>query len=127
MDPMPPAADAPASPPAAGGGAEAKECVFCGETIAVFADRCSHCGGFLPMAEGRAFGQHFFFLLCSMAIFIGALLPWEGMWWDSNGYRSVHGAFLLLLGAYGSVAAYFNIFHRQMIVWPVILAAIDGT
>jgi hypothetical protein len=128
MDGQPPAADSPAPPASTGGGApDSKECVLCGERIASFADRCAHCGGFLPIAEGRAFSQHFFFLLCSMAIFLGTLLPWEGMWWDSNGFRSVHGAFLLLLSGYGMVAAYFNIFHRQMIVWPVILAAIDGT
>src|SRR5690349_12402720 len=113
--------------PAGGGVPESKECVFCGEIIAGFADRCSHCGGFLPIAEGRAFSQHFFFLVCSMAIFLGTLLPWEGAWWDSYGFRSVHGGFLLLLSGYGMVAAFFNIFHRQMIVWPVILAAVDGT
>jgi len=124
--PSPSGADAGAAPPS-GGGVEGKECVLCGEGIASFADRCAHCGGFLPIVEGRAFGQHFFFLLCSMAIFIGTLLPWEGMWSDSYGWRSILGCFLLVLSGYGMVAAFFNIFHRQMIVWPVILAAIDGT
>ena len=128
MDEQPPAADPSAAPPpsSGGGGVEAKECILCGEVIASFADRCSHCGGFLPIVEGRAFGQHFFFLLCSMAIFIGTLLPWEGMWSDSFGWRSTMGAFLLLLSGYGMVAAFFNIFHRQMIVWPAILGALDG-
>jgi hypothetical protein len=110
-----------------GGAPEGKECPLCGEGIAVFADRCAHCGGFLPIVEGRAFGQHFFFLVCSMAIFIGTLLPWEGMWFDSYGWRSIAGAFLLVFAGYGMVAAFFNIFHRRMIVWPVILAAVDGT
>ncbi len=122
--PSPSGSGAGAAPPS---GVEGKECVLCGEGIASFADRCAHCGGFLPIVEGRAFPQHFFFLFCSMAIFLGTLLPWEGMWADSYGWRSILGAFLLVLSGYGMVAAFFNIFHRQMIVWPVILAAIDGT
>jgi len=108
------------------GGFGTKECVFCGEWIPSFADRCSHCAGFLPIAEGRAFGQHFFFFVCCLAIFLGALLPWEGAWWDSYGTRSIGGAFLLVFAGYGMVAAFFNIFHRQMIIWPVLLAALDG-
>jgi hypothetical protein len=122
-----PAASSPAGPPSDGGGTDVKECILCGEHIPSFADRCRACGSFLPIAEGRAFGQHFFFLVCSMAIFLGTLLPWEGAWWDSYGTRSLGGGFLLLLSGYGMVAAYFNIFHRRMIVWPVILAAVEGT
>lgn len=121
------ASAAPSMAPEAGGALEGKECILCGEGIAPFADRCAHCGGFLPIAEGRAFGQHFFFFLCSLAIFIGTLLPWEGMWWDSYGWRGIGGGFLLVLSGYGMVAAFFNIFHRRMIVWPVILAAVEGT
>ncbi len=123
------AASPPAgSPPAGGEGApEAKNCVWCGEVIPVYADRCCHCSGFLPIAEGRAFGQHFFFFVASLAIFLGTLLPWEGAWYDSYGYRSTLGGFLLLFAGYGMVAAFFNIFHRRMIVWPVILAALEGT
>jgi hypothetical protein len=117
----------PSAPAEAGGAAGGKECVLCGEAIWAYADRCSHCGGFLPIAEGRAFGQHFFFFVCSLAIFIGTLLPWEGMWWDSYGWRGLGGGFLLVLAGYGMVAAFFNIFHRRMIVWPVILAAVEGT
>jgi hypothetical protein len=117
----------PPTSPRPGAVPEGKECILCGEGIATFADRCAHCGGYLPIAEGRAFGHHFFFLVCCMAIFIGTMLPWEGMWWDSYGWRSIHGGFLLLLAGYGMVAAFFNIFHRRMIVWPVILAALDGT
>lgn len=123
-------ASTPASPPApseTGGAPGGKECVLCGEAIWAYADRCSHCGGFLPIAEGRAFGQHFFFFVCSLAIFIGTLLPWEGMWFDSYGWRGLGGGFLLVFAGYGMVAAFFNIFHRRMIVWPVILAAIEGT
>lgn len=128
----PPAGAAPSAPPPApepsapGGPPEAKECIFCGEVIPGFADRCSHCGAFLPIAEGRAFGHHFFFFLTCLALFLGTLLPWEGAWYDSYGTRSVLGGFLLVLAGYGMVAAFFNIFHRRMIVWPVILAAVDG-
>ena len=121
--------EVPAAPPAppGGGAPEGKECVYCGEVISAFADRCPHCAAFLPIAEGRAFGQHFFFLVCSMALFLGTLLPWEGQWWDSYGTRGIGGGFLLLFSGYGMVAAFFNIFHRRMIVWPVILAALEGT
>ena len=112
--------------PESGSGAEGKECVFCGEAIPVFADRCSHCSGFLPIAEGRAFSQHFLFFVCCLAMFLGTLLPWEGAWMDSYGWRSIGGAFLLVFAGYGMVASYFNIFHRRMIVWPAIFAALDG-
>ncbi|HEU4394134.1 MAG TPA: hypothetical protein VFS92_01110 [Planctomycetota bacterium] len=105
---------------------EGKACVFCRETIDAFADRTSHCTAFLPIAEGRAYSQHYFFLFCCLAFVIGALLPWEGMWWDSNGFRSIHGGFLLLFGGYGIVAFWFNLFHKRMIVWPAMLAALDG-
>src|SRR5258706_3026418 len=108
---VPPSPGSDAAPPAAasGGMPGGKECILCGEGIASFADRCAHCGGFLPIAEGRAFGHHFFFLFCCMSIFIGTLLPWEGMWWHSYVWRSIHGGFLLALWGYGLVAAYFNI------------------
>ena len=121
--------DAGAAPPAAAGAgspAEGKECVFCGEVIAAFADRCSHCGSFLVIAEGRSFGQHYLFFVCCLALFLGTLLPWEGAWFDSQGYRSIHGGFLLLFSTYGMVAFFFNIFHRRMVVWPVMLGALDG-
>ncbi len=123
----PPAAAAGAPVEGAGeGAAEGKECAFCGSIIAAFADRCPHCAGFLPVVEGRAFKQHFFFLFACIAMFIGALLPWEGQWLDSYGFRSKSGAFLLAFSAYGIVASGLNVFHRQMIVWPVMLAALDG-
>ncbi|MHC4923814.1 MAG: hypothetical protein ACYTG4_07010, partial [Planctomycetota bacterium] len=118
-----------ASPPAAEAGLDTiqtKECIFCGEWIPSFADRCSHCSGFLPIAEGRAFSQHFFFFVCCLAMFLGSLMAWEGAWFDSYGSRSIGGAFLMVFAGYGMVASYFNIFHRQMIVWPAILAAFDG-
>jgi hypothetical protein len=134
MDDTPLDAGATAPGTASGGGppggspagAEGKECVFCGEAIAAFADRCSHCGGFLPIAEGRSFSQHYFFFVCCLALFLGTLLPWEGMWWDSYGFRSIHGAFLLLFSTYGMVAFFFNVFHRRMVVWPAMLGALDG-
>jgi len=125
--------DAGATPPAAGTpGAspdpahEGKECVYCGEAIAVFAERCSHCGAFLTIAEGRSHSQQWFFFLSCLALFVGTLLPWEGMWWDSYGFRSIHGGFLLVFSGYGLVAFFFNVFHRRMIVWPVMLGALDG-
>jgi hypothetical protein len=124
--PPAPEPSAPATPPAETP-PEGKNCVWCGEVLPIFADRCSHCSGFLPIAEGRAFGQHFFFFVASLAIFLGTLLPWEGAWYDSHGYRSTLGGFLLLFAGYGMVAAFFNIFHRRMIVWPVVLAALEGT
>jgi hypothetical protein len=122
----PPPAESAATPSSGFSAAEGKECRFCGEIIASFADRCSHCAGFLPIVEGRAFKQHFFFFVASLAMFIGTLLPWEGQWLDSYGFLSKGGAFLLVFSAYGMVATFFNLFHRQMIVWPVLFAALDG-
>jgi hypothetical protein len=119
-----PSASAPS--PASGGDGGTKECALCGSSIVAWADRCAHCGGFLPIVEGRAYPQHFFFFTACLALFLGTLLPWEGAWMDSNGYRSFGGAFLLVFAGYGMVASFFNIFHRQMIVWPAILAAFDG-
>jgi hypothetical protein len=131
MDDTPQADGAGAPAPASDAGPsgtlhEGKACVFCGETISAYADRCSHCTAFLPIAEGRAYKQHYFFLFCCLAMVIGALLPWEGMWWDSYGFRSLHGGFLLLFAGYGIIAFYFNLFHKRMIVWPAMLAALDG-
>ncbi len=114
------------APPAGGDAAEGKECLWCGEAIPSWADRCRHCAGFLPIAEGRAYGQHFFFFVAALAMFLGTLLPWEGNVGDSYGSRSIGGAFLLVFAGYGMVAAFFNVFHRRMIVWPVMLAALDG-
>lgn len=136
-DDVKPAGDLPegASPPETsaddsggddGAAQEGKECRFCGSIIASFADRCPHCAGFLPIVEGRAFKQHFFFFVACMAMFIGTLLPWEGAWLDSYGFQSKGGAFLLVFAGYGMVATFFNLFHRQMIVWPVLMAAVDG-
>ena len=125
-DPGASAATAAAPPASSPGTPDVKECVYCGEVIPGFADRCSHCSAFLPIAEGRAFGHHFFFFVCCLAIFLGTLLPWEGQWYDSYGTRSIHGAFLLLFSGYGMVAFVFNVFHKRMIVWPAILGALDG-
>jgi len=128
MDDAPETAGSPGqgADASAGAPAEGKACVFCGETISLFADRCSHCTSFLPIAEGRAYKQHYLFLFCCLAMFIGTLLPWEGMWWDSYGFRSILGGFLLVFSGYGIVAFWFNLFHKRMIVWPAMLAALDG-
>ncbi len=105
-----------------------KYCVFCGSEIAGGAARCPHCAGFLPIAEGTIFKQYFFFLFASLALVIGSLLPWERTWVTGNltGADSIGGGFVLLLAAYGLIVSVWNIYHRKMIVWPVILAAIDG-
>jgi len=105
-----------------------KRCVFCGSEIAVGALRCPHCAGFLPIAEGTIFKQYFFFLFASMAMAIGTLLPWERTFLKGNltGADSIGGAFLLILAIYGVIVSVWNIYHRKMIVWPVMLAALDG-
>jgi hypothetical protein len=105
-----------------------KHCVFCGSEIHAYAARCPHCSGFLPIAEGTAYRQHFFFLFSCVAIFIGTLLPWERTYLKANltGADAIGGGLLLALTAYGIIASFWNIYHRKMIVWPVLLAAVDG-
>ena len=105
-----------------------KPCVFCGSEIATPALRCAHCSGFLPIAEGTIFKQYFFFLFACLAMTIGALLPWERTFLKGNltGADSIQGGFLLLFAGYGLITSFWNIYHRKMIVWPVLLAALDG-
>lgn len=105
-----------------------KHCVFCGSEIAMGALRCAHCSAFLPIAEGTIFKQYFFFLFASLAMAIGTLLPWERTFLKGNltGADSIGGAFLLVFAVYGMIVSVWNIYHRKMIVWPVMLAAIDG-
>ena len=86
MDDTPQAGGAPASAPAPasdagspGGAHEGKACLFCGETISAYADRCSHCTAFLPIAEGRAYKQHYFFLFCCLAMVIGGLVGYAAL------------------------------------------------
>jgi len=81
-----------------------------------------------PTNFDLAYPQLFFFLFCSLAIAIGCLLPWERTYLKGNltGTDSIGGGFLLLFAVYGVISGFFNIYHRKMIVWPVLLAAIDG-
>lgn len=121
--------DAPAfGEPAGEGMPPTKPCVFCLSEIAAPASRCPHCAGFLPIAEGTVFRQYFFFLFASLAIAIGCLLPWERTYELMNlrGVDSISGGLLFVLAAYGVISAVWNIYHRKMIVWPVLLAALDG-
>lgn len=105
-----------------------KPCVFCLSEIAAPASRCPHCAGFLPIAEGTVFKQYFFFLFSSLAIAIGCLLPWERTYELMNltGADSISGGLLLVFATYGVISSVWNIYHRKMIVWPVLLAALDG-
>lgn len=119
-----PAFDSPPGGPADG----MKPCVFCGSEIVARAMRCPRCAGFLPIAEGTIFSQYFFFLFSCLAIAIGCLLPWERDYALMNltGADSIAGGFMLLFATYGVIASVWNIYHRKMIVWPVMLAALDG-
>ncbi|MCU0726337.1 MAG: hypothetical protein MUE73_11185 [Planctomycetes bacterium] len=121
-EPEKPAVEAEAGPPTT------KPCVFCGSEIRASAMRCPHCSGFLPIAEGTAFKQYFFFLFACLAMAIGCLLPWErtSAVWNLRGIDSIGGAFLFIFAAYGVIASVWNIYHRKMIVWPVIIAALEG-
>ncbi|MHC4472232.1 MAG: hypothetical protein ACYTDY_16710 [Planctomycetota bacterium] len=113
---------------------QTKNCIFCGSEIAIGALRCPHCAGFLPIAEGVIFKQYFFFLFACICMAVGCLLPWERSHlnslglpgYDLTGAESIGGAFVLVFAIYGAIASVWNIYHRRMIVWPVILAAIDG-
>jgi hypothetical protein len=75
-----------------------------------------------------AYPQLFFFLFSSLAMAVGCLLPWERTFLKGNltGADSIGGGFLLVFALYGVISGFFNIYHRKMIVWPVILAAVDG-
>jgi hypothetical protein len=91
--------------------------------------------GEMPEMEGppptnfdMAYPQLFFFLFCSLAIAVGCLLPWERTYLKGNltGADSIGGGFLLVFAIYGVLSGFFNIYHRKMIVWPVLLAGIEG-
>ena len=105
-----------------------KPCVHCFSEIAGPATRCPHCSGYLPITEGTIFGQHFFYLFSALALAIGCILPWERkfVYMNLTGLDSISGGFLFVFATYGIFAAFLNIWHRKMIVWPVILAALDG-
>jgi len=81
-----------------------------------------------PSNFDMAYPQLFFFLFASMAIAVGCLLPWERTYLKGNltGADSIGGGFLLCFALYGMISGFFNIYHRKMIVWPVLLSAIDG-
>jgi len=100
-------------------------CAYCGEPHPVGAWRCRACGGFLPIIEGTIHKEHFFFLFCSLSMFIGTFLVWEPLTWVS-GASSILGGFLLITSAYAAFASVINIFHRKMIVWPHLTAMVLG-
>ena len=81
-----------------------------------------------PTNFDLAFPQLFFFLFCSLAIAVGTLLPWERTYLKGNlaGIDSIGGGLLLVLALYGIITGFFNIYHRKMIVWPILLAAVEG-
>jgi hypothetical protein len=81
-----------------------------------------------PTNFDYAYPQLFFFMFSCLAIFIGCLLPWERTYLTGNltGADSIGGGFLICFSLYGVISGFFNIYHRKMIVWPVILSAIDG-
>ncbi len=119
-----PAAPEPGEPEAPA----TKLCVFCGSEIRLQAMRCPHCAGFLPIAEGTTHKQYFFFLFSCLTIAIGCFLPWErtSAVFNLRGIDSIGGGFLLAFAAYGVISAFWNIYHRRMIAWPVLLAGVEG-
>ena len=81
-----------------------------------------------PRGIHEAYPQHFFLLFCSLAMAIGVLLPWERthQMFNLAGTDSIGGGFLLLFAVYGVIACLWNIHYGKMIVWPVLLGAVDG-
>ncbi|MEN8150285.1 MAG: hypothetical protein ABFS86_10705 [Planctomycetota bacterium] len=81
-----------------------------------------------PSNFDLAYPQLFFFLFCSLAMTVGTLLPWErtSAKFNLTGADSIGGGLLLVLALYGVITGFFNIYHRKMIVWPVLLAAVEG-
>jgi uncharacterized membrane protein len=104
---------------------EMAHCAFCGEPHPFGASRCRACGGFLPIIEETAHKEHFFFLFCSLSLFIGTLLNWEAKIYLPGSY-SILGGLLLAVSGYAIFASLVNIWHRRMIVWPHLLAMVLG-
>ena len=98
-------------------------CAYCGEPHPPGAWKCRACGGFLPIIEETIHKEHFFFLFCSMSIFIGTMLDWE---WGLPGAAGILGGFLLVTSAYACFASVVNIWYRRMIVWPHLSAMALG-
>ena len=121
-----PAAAAGTGAPA-GEGPRTKACVFCLSEIDALAIRCNRCAGYLPPAEGTDFKQHWSMLFACTAIFLAAVfMPIEGALLDLHAVHGIAGAFLAVFAGYGVVAGLANIFHRKMIMWPALFAALDG-
>jgi hypothetical protein len=73
------------------------------------------------------FPQNWTLLFCCVGFFVGAVfLPIEGDVLDLYAKDSIAGGFLAVLAAYGVLASYANIYHRKMIMWPVLFAMFDG-
>ncbi len=71
--------------------------------------------------------QNWTLLFCCVGLFVGAVfLPIEGKVLDLYAKDSIAGGFLTVLAAYGILACYANIYHRKMIMWPVLFAMFDG-
>jgi hypothetical protein len=100
-------------------------CAFCGEPHPVGAARCRACCGFLPIIEETIHKEHFFFLFCSLSLFIGTLLNWEAKVYLPGSF-SILGGMILAVSAYAVFASVVNIWNRRMIVWPHLLVMVLG-
>jgi hypothetical protein len=118
-EPAPPRFDAPAPSDEP----EMVPCAYCAEPHPAGAWRCKACGGFLPIIEETIHKEHFFFLFCSLSLFIGTLLDWE---WGLPGAAGILGGFLLITSGYAMFASVVNIWYRRMIVWPHLSAMAIG-
>ncbi len=104
---------------------EMAPCAFCGEPHPVGAWRCRACNGFLPIIEETIHKEHFFFMFCSLSMFLGTFLVWEPKTWIT-GSAGILGGFLIVTSAYACFASVINIFNRRMIVWPHLTAMVLG-
>ncbi len=73
------------------------------------------------------FPENWSLLWCCTAIFIATMwLPIEAKVLDLFARDSVAGGFLAVFAGYGIIAAFLNLKYRKMVVWPMLMVAIDG-
>jgi hypothetical protein len=78
--------------------------------------------------------QVFTLLFANILFFVGCLADWSravpGDPWNplivTNGLDHIRGSVIFALAIYGFWTCVFNIWHRQMKVWPFLLAAVLG-
>jgi hypothetical protein len=117
---------------------ESRPCAYCGTPIHPASGRCPECCGHVALAWGTVHREHFLFLLSSILIAVGCLVPWTIRWPATtdpdqlaaaaasaasslDGLATVRGPLMLCLAIYGIFVAVFNVLYRRMVMWPFVL------